>query len=107
MARRYTRSHRTDVRRSKRGLWAMAAEPGPSFRWGVLTRRSKYNQDGTEGSTRRQEIAVCEYIRANDLGQVVAVYSDISASSTFSKPQAAVCSRWSRESTRPTLTRRP
>jgi site-specific DNA recombinase len=79
MARRYTRSHRTDVRRSKRGLWAMAAEPGPNFRWGVLTRRSKYNQDGTEGSTRRQEIAVCEYIRANDMGQVVAVYSDIAS----------------------------
>jgi site-specific DNA recombinase len=57
----------------------MASEPGPTFRWGVLTRRSKYNPDGTEGSTRRQEIAVCEYIRANDLGQVVATYSDIAS----------------------------
>jgi site-specific DNA recombinase len=57
----------------------MASEPGPNFRWGVLTRRSKYNQDGTEGSTRRQELAVCDNIRANDLGQVVATYSDIAS----------------------------
>ena len=80
MDRRYTRRHRTDVRRATRkGLWPMATEPGPTFRWGVLTRRSKYNEDGTEGSTRRQELAVCEYIRANDLGQVVATYSDIAS----------------------------
>jgi site-specific DNA recombinase len=79
MAARYTRRHRTDVRRTRKGLWPMASEPGPSFRWGVLTRRSKYNPDGTEGSTRRQEVAICEYIRANDLGQVVATYSDIAS----------------------------
>jgi hypothetical protein len=54
----------------------MATEPGPTFRWGCLTRRSKYNADGTEGSTRRQELAVCDHIRANNMGQVVAVYSD-------------------------------
>lgn len=67
----------------------MAAEPGPSFRWGVLTRRSKYNQDGTEGSTRRQELAVCEYIKANDMGQVVATYSDIASaySETARRPE--------------------
>lgn len=57
----------------------MAREPGPEFRWGVLTRRSKYNADGTEGSTRRQELAVCDHIRANNMGQVVAVYSDIAS----------------------------
>jgi hypothetical protein len=39
----------------------MAREPGPEFRWGVLTRRSTYNADGTEGSTRRQELAVCDH----------------------------------------------
>jgi site-specific DNA recombinase len=79
MARRYTRRHRTGVRQVRKGLWPMANEPGPSFRWGVLTRRSKYNEDGTEGSTRRQELAVCEYIRANDLGKVVHTYSDIAS----------------------------
>jgi site-specific DNA recombinase len=57
----------------------MATEPGPTFRWGCLTRRSKYNADGTEGSTRRQELAVCDHIRANNMGQVVAVYSDIAS----------------------------
>jgi site-specific DNA recombinase len=57
----------------------MAAQPGPSFRWGVLTRRSKYNEDGTEGSTRRQELAVCQYIKTNNLGRVVATYSDIAS----------------------------
>ena len=57
----------------------MAREPDPEFRWGVLTRRSKYNADGTEGSTRRQELAVCDHIRANNMGQVVAVYSDIAS----------------------------
>jgi site-specific DNA recombinase len=57
----------------------MASEPGPNFRWGVLTRRSKYNEDGTEGSTRRQELAVCEHIKTNNLGKVVATYSDIAS----------------------------
>jgi site-specific DNA recombinase len=57
----------------------MSAEPGPEFRWGVLTRRSKYNRDGTEGSTRRQEHAVSEHIKANDMGRIVAVYSDIAS----------------------------
>jgi DNA invertase Pin-like site-specific DNA recombinase len=45
----------------------------------VLTRRSKYNPDGTEGSTRRQEQAVCEYIKANNFGIIVATYSDIAS----------------------------
>jgi site-specific DNA recombinase len=57
----------------------MAAEPGPGFRWGSLSRRSKYNADGTEGSTRRQDMANMEYVRANSLGQVVATYSDIAS----------------------------
>ena len=57
----------------------MATEPDPTFRWGCLTRRSKYNADGTEGSTRRQELAVCDHIRANNMAQVVAVYSDIAS----------------------------
>ena len=59
----------------------MAREPGPELRWGVLTRRSTYNADGTEGPTGRQELAVCDHIRANNMGQVVAVYSDIASAS--------------------------
>jgi site-specific DNA recombinase len=57
----------------------MAAEPGPDFRWGIVTRRSKLNADGTEGSTRRQEHAVLKYIKQNGMGRVVAVYTDIAS----------------------------
>jgi site-specific DNA recombinase len=57
----------------------MAAEPGPEFRWGVVTRRSKLNDDGTEGSTRRQERAVTGHLLSSGMGKVVAVYSDVAS----------------------------
>jgi DNA invertase Pin-like site-specific DNA recombinase len=57
----------------------MSAEPGPSFRWGIVTRRSKMNVDGTEGSTRRQELAVAARIKSDKMGVVVATYSDIAS----------------------------
>jgi site-specific DNA recombinase len=57
----------------------MSAEPGPGYRWGIVTRRSQLNKDGTEGSTRRQELAVHDHIRANNMGRVVAVYSDVAS----------------------------
>jgi site-specific DNA recombinase len=57
----------------------MAAEPGPEFRWGIVTRRSQYNADGTEGSTRRQEHAVLQHITSHDMGRVVAVYKDVAS----------------------------
>jgi site-specific DNA recombinase len=65
--------------RSSRGLWPLAAEPGPSFRWGAVLRRSRLNPDGTEGSTSRQEPAIQDYVKANDLGRIVAFYSDIAS----------------------------
>jgi DNA invertase Pin-like site-specific DNA recombinase len=37
------------------------------------------NDDGSEESTKRQELAVFEYIRANNLGKVVQTYSDIAS----------------------------
>jgi site-specific DNA recombinase len=76
MPRRYTR---TAVRKPAQGLWPMRAEPGPSFRWGIVTRRSQLNRDGTEGSTRRQELAVHNHLSQNRMGRVVAVYSDIAS----------------------------
>jgi site-specific DNA recombinase len=65
----------------------MAQEPGPLFRWGVLLRRSQYNRrtngDGQvehfEESTERQKLEVVEHIRANNMGIVVATYSDIAS----------------------------
>jgi site-specific DNA recombinase len=66
----------------------MAAEPGPSFRWGVLKRLSQYNTKrmaGAEGlehfeeATTRQEIDVVRYIKASNMGVVVATYSDIAS----------------------------
>lgn len=68
---------RTDVR--KRGLWKLAAEPGPEFRWGLVLRRSKLNADGTEGSTRRQELALAGHIQEHNLGRVVATYKDVAS----------------------------
>jgi site-specific DNA recombinase len=65
--------------RSSRGLWPLAAEPGPSFRWGAVLRRSRLNPDGTEGSTSRQERAIQDYVKQNDMGRVVAFYSDIAS----------------------------
>jgi site-specific DNA recombinase len=76
MSRGYTAKANT---RSSRGLWPLAAEPGPSFRWGAVLRRSRLNPDGTEGSTSRQERAIQDYVKANDMGRVVAFYSDIAS----------------------------
>lgn len=78
---------RTDVRRVKRGLWLVCAEPGPDFRWGVLLRRSKYSRKvGPNGevilfeeSTDRQELEVVWHIRNNDMGVIVEVYKDIAS----------------------------
>ena len=71
----------TALRANKRseGLWSLAAEPGPSFRWGAVLRRSRLNPDGTEGSTARQERAIQDYVKANSMGRIVAVYSDIAS----------------------------
>jgi site-specific DNA recombinase len=63
------------------------AEPGPSFRWGVLLRRSKYNrQMGANGelilfeeSTDRQELEVVWHIREQKMGVIVEVYKDIAS----------------------------
>ena len=57
----------------------MAAEPGPDFRWGLVLRRSKYNADGTEGSTRRQELALASHIRDRSMGRIVGVYKDVAS----------------------------
>ena len=57
----------------------MTAEPGPDFRWGIVVRRSALNPDGTEGSTQRQERAIQDYVKAQDMGRVVALYRDISS----------------------------
>jgi site-specific DNA recombinase len=80
---------RTDVRRS-RGLWPMAAEPGPDFRWGIVPRVSKFRRtevhdettgekriELTEESTRRQEQAVRSHLLRENMGKVVAVYPDV------------------------------
>src|SRR5215211_7198051 len=64
---------------STRGLWPLAAEPGPSFRWAAILRRSRLNPDGTEGSTARQERAIQDYVKQNNLGRTVAFYSDIAS----------------------------
>ena len=65
--------------RRSEGLWPLAAETGPSFRWGAVLRRSRLNPDGTEGSTARQERAIQDYVNANSMGRIVAVYSDIAS----------------------------
>jgi site-specific DNA recombinase len=62
-----------------RGLWPLSAEPGPSFRWGAVLRRSRLNADGTEGSTSRQERAIQDYLKAQNMGRVVAFYTDIAS----------------------------
>jgi site-specific DNA recombinase len=67
----------------------LAAEPGPSFRWGAVTRRSAAThkkvrgEDGTETivlseeSRRRQEGAIFEHVEREGLGVIVGVYSEI------------------------------
>jgi site-specific DNA recombinase len=65
----------------------MAAEPSPTFRWGVLKRLSQYNtnrmanrpSEHFEESTTRQELDIVRHIKGNDLGIVVATYSDIAS----------------------------
>ena len=76
MSRGYA-SSRTAVR--GQGLWALTAEPGPDFRWGVVVRRSRLDPDGTEGSTARQERAIQDYLKARNMGRVVALYRDIAS----------------------------
>ena len=59
----------------------MASEPGPHFRWGLVTRRSAYNLRTTEGgeveryedSTSRQEHVLHGHIQANGMGVSVVV----------------------------------
>jgi DNA invertase Pin-like site-specific DNA recombinase len=88
MGKRYTIRHkRTHVRRVTRGLWPMAAEPGPNFRWGALLRASKPKRvilpDGTvkviEESTDRQDLELIHYIRDNNMGVIVDSYKDVAS----------------------------
>lgn len=66
-----SRSYATRTNSRSRGLRELVAEPGPTFRWGVLLRRSQYNrQKGPNGdvihfeeSTDRQELEVVWHIR--------------------------------------------
>jgi site-specific DNA recombinase len=65
----------------------MREPPSPSFRWGVLLRRSQYNRrlgangevERYEESTTRQELAVVQHLKANNMGVIVATYSDIAS----------------------------
>jgi DNA invertase Pin-like site-specific DNA recombinase len=88
MDRRYTTPQtRTDVRRVTRGLWPMAAEPGPNFRWGALLRASKPKRvilsDGTvkviEESTDRQDLELIEHIGDHNMGVIVDSYKDVAS----------------------------
>jgi DNA invertase Pin-like site-specific DNA recombinase len=88
MERRYTtRQRRTGVRRVTEGLWPMAAEPGPTFRWGALLRASKPKRvvlpDGTvkviEESTDRQDLELLRHIRDNNMGVIVDSYKDVAS----------------------------
>jgi DNA invertase Pin-like site-specific DNA recombinase len=87
MERRHTtRQSRTGVR-MPRGLWPMAAEPGPDFRWGALLRSSKPKRvvlhDGTvrviEESTDRQDLELIHHIRDNNMGVIVDSYKDVAS----------------------------
>jgi site-specific DNA recombinase len=64
-------------------LWELVAEPGPSFRWGVLLRRSQYSvtPDGVkfEESTDRQELELITHIQSTKMGVIVEVYKDIAS----------------------------
>jgi len=57
----------------------MRYEPGPTFPWGVITRRSLLNGDGTEESTQDQGLETIRYIKENNLGQIVRNYKDIAS----------------------------
>jgi site-specific DNA recombinase len=81
----------TTLRANRRseGLWPLSAEPGPSFRWGAITRRSAVtrkkvrDQNGeeltvlVEESRHRQEGTIYEHVKRTGLGVIVAVYSEI------------------------------
>jgi site-specific DNA recombinase len=85
--RHHTRTDRTGVPRVMRGLWPMAAEPGPAFRWGALLRASKPRRvrlpDGTvqivEESTDRQDLELLQHIRDNNMGIIVESYKDVAS----------------------------
>jgi DNA invertase Pin-like site-specific DNA recombinase len=57
------------------------AEPGESFRWGLLLRRSKYavTPEGVkfEESTDRQELELISHIQSTNMGVIVEVYREI------------------------------
>jgi DNA invertase Pin-like site-specific DNA recombinase len=65
----------------------MAAEPGPTFRWGALLRASKPKRvilpDGTvkiiEESTDRQDLELIHHIRDNNMGIIVDSYKDVAS----------------------------
>jgi DNA invertase Pin-like site-specific DNA recombinase len=87
MERRYTtRQRRTSVRLTE-GLWPMAAEPGPTFRWAALLRASKPKRivlpDGTvkvlEESTDRQDLELLRHIRDNNMGVIIDSYKDVAS----------------------------
>jgi site-specific DNA recombinase len=81
----------TPLRANRRseGLWPLSAEPGPSFRWGAITRRSAAtrkkvrDKNGAETillmeeSRHRQEGTIYEHVERNGLGVIVGVYSEI------------------------------
>ena len=78
-----SRSYATRTNNRSRGLWPLVAEPGPSFRWGLLLRRSKYTvtPDGVkfEESTDRQELELITHIQSTNKGVIVEVYKDIAS----------------------------
>jgi site-specific DNA recombinase len=57
----------------------MRYEPGPDFPWGVITRRSLLNGDGTEESTQDQGLETIRYVKDNNLGRIVRSYKDIAS----------------------------
>jgi site-specific DNA recombinase len=65
----------------------MAAEPGPTFRWGALLRASKPKRvvlpDGTvkviEESTDRQDLELLRHIRDNNMGVIIDSYKDVAS----------------------------
>jgi len=79
VARRY--STRTSV--PKQG-YAMARPLGPTFRWGIYTRRSAYNREVVDGrvvlseeSTETQWHEVASHIKANNLGMNAVTYTEV------------------------------
>jgi DNA invertase Pin-like site-specific DNA recombinase len=54
----------------------MRFEPGPSFPWGIVARKS-VPKGGTEESTQDQELMVEEHLRAHDMGRIVRKYTEV------------------------------